>query len=184
MRFQDGLRQAHADLDALAALRAPLSVLSGTSAAAVAALEAIGIRTVFDLATSPLFALASQLTESAAGDGRNGLARFDAVPGGVGNEGAPTRPSEFIGAGLSALRSLVPSEASDLETSLGITSVGDLGRWLPYRFARLAFGDATAGTGPATDDARELVPRFGEFPTERHYYSDHRHGSRGGPNHG
>lgn len=172
MRYEDGLRHAHAHLDALGALRAPVTVLSGVAAPEAAVLDGLGIRTVFDLATAPLFALSAELAAAAAGEQGAVLHRFGQVPGGVANDSAPSGLVAFAAAPVSAIRSLTPAHASDLQGVLGIDTVGDLARWLPYRSARLVFDAATgrAASGEA-EEARELVPRFGEFPTERRYYS-------------
>lgn len=52
MASQDGLKQAHANLDPLAALRAPVDALLGVSEPVREVLESLGLRTVFDLATA------------------------------------------------------------------------------------------------------------------------------------
>ena len=171
MNYQDGLKQAEAHLDALAALRAPTSVLLGVNQDVRDALASLGLETVFDRATSPLFALVYEIGESLQGRGPAALARFDSIPGGVAVAGGPSRLEDFANADIAAIRSLTPEQATELKTALQVDTVGDLGRWIPYRSARRVL-EAAGGAGEGvTDDAAELVPKFGEFPTERRYYS-------------
>ena len=49
--------------------------------------------------------------------------------------------------------------------------MGDLGRWPAYRAAQAIL--ATAGGLPAStdDETSDLVPRLGDYPTERRFYS-------------
>jgi len=75
MSYSDGLRQSDVALDPIAALRAPTSILLGVADPVRSALESVGLITVFDLATSPLFALAYEIGEALQGRGRAALAR-------------------------------------------------------------------------------------------------------------
>jgi hypothetical protein len=169
--YQDGLRQSDVTLDPIAALRAPVTVLLGVAEPVRAALADIGLQTVFDLATSPLFSLAYEVGEALQGRGPAALARFDTIPGGVATSDGLSRLADFAAAPLTAIRSLGSAQAAALATALQVDTIADLGRWLPLRSAR-AILEAAGGLGAAAgDDASELVPRLGEFPTERRYYS-------------
>jgi hypothetical protein len=169
--YQDGLRQASVRLDPLAALRSPVTILLGVTEPVRVALASLGLATVMDLATSPLFLLASEIGDAALGVGGSELARLDAIPGGSVVAGGPTRLADLGSAHLSALRSLGDGQAAALESALNVDTIADLGRWIPYRSARAVL-DAASGSAPSDgDEATELVPRFGEYPTERRYYS-------------
>jgi hypothetical protein len=169
--YQDGLRQADASLDPLAALRAPTTALLGVNEPVRQALAELGLDTIFDLATSPLFALAYEVGEALQGRGSAALfRRFDAVPGGASTDAA-MRLGDFATAPLSTIRALTPVQAARLQAALQVETVADLGRWMPYRSARRILESANGGSDPASDGAGELVPRMGEFPTERRYYS-------------
>src|SRR5262245_59622767 len=171
MPYQDALRHEFSNLDPLAALRAPADALLGVDAAAKAALGSLGLETVFDLATSPLFRLASDIAAAAQGRDSSGLSRFDRVPGGVATPDSPVSLVDFANADIASIRSLSPAQATQLKSALDVQRVADLGRWPPYVAARTVL--EVAGGVPASegDAASELVPRMGEFPTERHYYS-------------
>ena len=171
MSYQDGLRQSDVTLDPIAALRAPTTALLGVSEQARAALADVGLQSVFDLATSPLFALAYEVGEALQGRGPAALARFDTVPGGTVSSDGPSRLADFAAAPLASIRSLSAAQATALAAALQVDNVADLGRWLPFRSAR-AILEAAGGLGAAAgDEASELVPKLGEFPTERRYYS-------------
>lgn len=169
--YLDGLRQGSIRLDPLAALRSPVTILLGVTEPVRAALASIGLETVMDLATAPLFALAAQMGDAALGGGESELARLDAIPGGAVVDGGPTRLADLGGAHLSALRSLGDAQGAALESALNVDTIADLGRWLPYRSALAVLSAASGNAASDGDEATELVPRFGEYPTERRYYS-------------
>jgi hypothetical protein len=171
MAYTDGLKQAHSTLDPLAALRAPTNVLLGVAEPVRQVLESLGLVTVFDLATAPLFTLAYEIAEAAAGRGTGAYARLGLVSGGAVVDGGPERPDQLAAAALASLRSLGPEQVTALERELQVETVADLGRWLPFRSARAVLAAATTLPEEGEDEAKELVPRLGEFPTERRYYS-------------
>jgi len=55
MGYRNGLKLSHEKLDPIAALRAPVSALLGVSEEAETTLKELGVTTIYDLATSPLF---------------------------------------------------------------------------------------------------------------------------------
>src|SRR5262245_14903445 len=170
MGFQDGLRQSDS-LDPLAALRGSTSSLLGVNENARGALATLGLETVLDLATSSLFELAYEIGEAVEGRGPPALSRFDAIPGGAAAPNGPNDLFDFANADISAIRSLSAEQATRLKTALQVDTVGDLGRWIPYRSARSVL-EAAGGLNQAeSDEASELVPKLGQFPTERRYYS-------------
>jgi hypothetical protein len=171
MPFQDGLRQSSVNLDPLAALRAPISVLLGVTPAVADLLRPLGASTVLDLATLPLFTAAHEIVEAANRRGSGAVARLDSVPLGYVTENAPRDPDALAGAELTALRGVSDALAQQLHTVLQIETVGDLGRWLPFNFARQILQAATRTSDAEADPAAELVPRMGEYPTERCFYT-------------
>ena len=66
------------------------------------------------------------------------------------------------------LREIGPQLATEIKNTLQIETVGDLGRWPGFR-AALAVLEVTMPT-VEIEEANELVPRFGEYPTEKHFY--------------
>ena len=63
MSYRDAPRPSDVALDPIAARRAPTTVLLGVSEPARAALADIGLQSVFELATSPLFPLAYEVAD-------------------------------------------------------------------------------------------------------------------------
>ena len=171
MAYQDALRHAFVNLDPLAALREPTDSLLGVDADARAALGTLGLQTIFDLATSPLFRLASDIAAAVQGRDSDGMSRFERIPGGVATAGSPVSLIEFAKADIASIRSLSAAQATQLKTALQVETVADLGRWPPYVAARSVLAAAGGVVAAESDEAAELVPRMGEFPTERHYYS-------------
>src|SRR3954468_23519856 len=130
MTYRAGVKQANADLDPLAALRSRLEVLVGVQDAIGQLLGDLGIRTVLDLALSPVFALAA-----ASGNGEAQAYPLAAVPGDLVIDGGPSDLGELAAADLSALRAFPEPSASAVRQAMQVDVVADLGRWAPYRAA-------------------------------------------------
>src|SRR5262245_61996186 len=153
MAYQDGLKQASVNLDPLAALRAPVSVLLGVSVPAAETLRPLGVVTVLDLATVPLFVLAREIVEAANDRGTGAVARLDTVPGGYVATGLSPSPDALAASDVAALRGIDPALAQRFRDVLQIETVGDLGRWLPFIFARQILEAATREASADTDPA-------------------------------
>lgn len=162
------------NLSPLEVLHAPPDALLGVSAEARASLEALGIHTVFDLASSRLFANAATLTEAGT-DPRTVLARYglapadmvDALPAGISID-------QLRFQGIEILEGIGPANAADISAALVVTTVRDLALWPPYRAAReileaVFFPDAVPGADP--EAPADLLPKSGEYPTERVFYT-------------
>jgi uncharacterized membrane protein YgcG len=166
MTYRDGLKQANADLDPLAALRSRLEVLVGVQDAIGQLLGDLGIRTVLDLALSPVFALAA-----ASGNGEAQAYPLAAVPGDLVIDGGPSDLGELAAADLSALRAFPEPSASAVRQAMQVDVVADLGRWAPYRAALQVLAAVASGADAGASPAQELVPRLGQYPTERRFYA-------------
>jgi hypothetical protein len=168
------IRSQYHNLDAGSALEKPCSILLGISEAAASALSNVGIVTVFDLASSGLFANAVAICQLAeTGQGR--FAATGKVPRDVLRDGhdkpikeLPLQPVSLLGGygTKPALKAL--ADAIDIET------IRDLAAWPPYRSARqlldhvynpLAVNGVLDNESPA-----DLRPANGEYPTERVQY--------------
>lgn len=166
MAYQDGLKQANIDLDPLAALRSPIGVLVGVQEAVTQSLGAAGIVTVLDLAVSPVFAVAA-----AAGSGQGPDYPLGAVPGDLVVDGGPSDLEELAGADLSVLRAFPEPSATNARQAMQVDVIGDLGRWAPYRAALEILAAVATAPDAGASAATELVPRLGQYPTERRFYS-------------
>ncbi|MGQ0766284.1 MAG: hypothetical protein ACT4OZ_11520 [Gemmatimonadota bacterium] len=169
--FDDIVRTSSASLDLPALLRQPTRSLLGVSEPAAEALAEAGIRTIFDLGASQLFASARAVVAAAQPGGAS--ARFGALPGDLLSEGAADTPlAEVPALPVSALRMLSLLEATALATALDVETIRDFASWPPQAAARRLMGEVAGGTQEPDDlQAEELRPRFGQYPTERVYYS-------------
>ncbi|MEL6195652.1 MAG: N-acetylmuramoyl-L-alanine amidase [Myxococcota bacterium] len=153
----------------------PANVLLGVSKAALQELQALHINTVFDLATSRLFRDARALVE-AASTRTSAITQFGRAPSDLVDEAraSSTQPESLPTLPLNALQSLSAVDVDALGAALDVETIGDLASYEPHRAAaallELAFfPDNVVGD----DDERpaDLVPRSGEYPTERVQYS-------------
>jgi hypothetical protein len=146
-------------------------VLLGVGPDAATELAKLGITTVFDLASSSVFAAATKMAV-AADPSANGYA-----PGGIAGDlidtDARTIPLRDLPTqSVEILRAIGPTLARTLSNALGVTNLREFALWPPYQAARLilteAFGlDAAAADPEAPAD---LVPGSRPYPTERVQY--------------
>ena len=164
------LRSSHTGIKLQEVLQEPMGVLLGVSTAAENAVNEFGIKTVFDLGSSRLFAIARAAAEAArlgTTSGRLGLAPSDWLDPAISFESL-----EDIGSlPIENLRGVTDAQANTLKTALDVDTIRDFAFWLPYQAAHKLVGEASGSTiDPDEQHAEELRPRFGEYPTERVYY--------------
>ena len=159
------------DYDSL--LDLPVDSFVGIDECGAAALERLGVMTLFDLAHAAVFGAAAIL-QAAADDPTHPfrlLGRID--PELVDGDGAylsveewPLQPIRLV-AGLGQVLAPLIEESFDLHT------IGDLAMWSPYRAAveivRLAAG-TTGAPDPDTGTPSDLLPANGQYPTDKVYY--------------
>ena len=165
------LRSGTPALEVSEALRLPVTKMLGVSAEAGSALGRLGIATIFDLGAASIFATA-RAAASAAGAtevaGRHGVA-----PGDWLKPGTEYVALDAIGQlPLAALRGLTDEEAADLGQALDVATIAEFANWGPQRTARELLGN-TVGSALSLDELQTeaLRPRFGEYPTERVFYT-------------
>lgn len=168
----DCFRSESAHLELRDALRQPVSELLGVNAAAQAALKALGIHTVFDLGTAWMFANARAAAE--AGKVGRMTSRLGVVPADLLKSSASWSSLDDIGGlSLDALRGMTSAVATQLQNALDVKTLREFALWPPYLVASRLVQKAAGSTIEAhqNPDAEALRPRFGEYPTERVYYS-------------
>jgi len=147
--------------------------LLGVSAQAQATLASLGVRNVFDLAMSSLFNAAAQI-DDAADNPANPMNRFgrpisDLVkPGIAGSVAVP----DLRNASLDILAGI--DDAAAVQSALGLATVRDLAVYPPFRAAREILKRVFFPEQLEAFDAEspaDLVPKSGEFPTERVQYT-------------
>lgn len=154
-------------------LQKPPGVLLGVSDEAQATLAGLGVGSVFDLALARVFEAAEQLNDAAENPG-NPLNRFGAPAKDMVRPGLPgsLKITDFRFQPVDIL-SGIPDPAT-LKTALGVRTVRDLAVYPPFRAAReilnqVFFPDRLLGFDPEAPG--DLVPKSGEFPTERVQYT-------------
>jgi hypothetical protein len=174
LRIDRYLTTDAANLSALELLHSPPSVLLGVTDAAVAALRTLDIHNVFDLASSKIFANAAMLVEASA-DPRSVVAKFGMPAGDVlGAVPAGMSVTELPFQQIEILEGIGPANAAGLAAGLNVRTVRDLALWPPHIAARDIVGavlvpDSAPGFDP--DAPADLLPKSGEYPTERVFYS-------------
>lgn len=154
-------------------LNLPPDRLLGVSAQAQATLSSLGVRNVFDLAMSSVFNAAAQI-EDAADNPANAMNRFgrpisDLVKAGI--SGTVAVP-DLRNASIDILTGI--DDAATVRNALGVTSVRDLSVYPPFRAAREILDRVFFPERLETFDAEspaDLIPKSGEFPTERVQYT-------------
>lgn len=170
----DLVRSGHTARTADEILRAPVAALLGVSAAAAGAVGAIGIFSVFDLAASRVFSTARRLaalasdTERAEPESRLGIVLGETVevPDGV-------EVADLAGQSIAILRAIGTTHEAAIASALDVTTVRDLALWPPSLAARAILSDAffpEQADGFDPDAPADLLPRTGNYPTERTFY--------------
>lgn len=166
------LKSAFAGLAPDEALRQPPGVLLGVSAGAQAALETLGVRTVFDLAASRVFATARALL-AIQRDPTTAEARLNVVAADAVDAPAGMPVTELADQPIAILRGVGSANAPALGAAVDVSTVRDLALWPPHAAARaiveLAYvPEREPGFDP--DAPADLLPKSGVYPTERIFY--------------
>ncbi len=154
-------------------LNLPPDRLLGVSAQALSALAALGVRNVFDLAMSSAFNAAVQI-EDAADNPANAMNRFgrpvsDLLKPGIADAVAV---ADLRNASIDILADI--ADAEETQAALGVVTVRDLSLYPPFRAAREILSRTFFPEQLDTFDPEspaDLVPKSGEFPTERVQYT-------------
>lgn len=165
----DVVRASSAGLELQDVLKQSTSQLLGVSDGAATVLSKVGIKTIFDLGTSNLFASARAVMEMM----EDGVDRFGLVSNDLlSDEASYSSVSDIPGLSIAALRVLTPAQATELAETLDVKTIRDISLWPPYLSARQLVGEAVGATADPEDiQTEELRPRMGQYPTERVYYS-------------
>lgn len=153
-------------------LRSSPQALLGVTPQAEEALRALGIHTVFDLATSRFFGNAAALANAEGSGGR--FRRLNLVPSDVvPSEAQPRDVTLLAEHDVGELHGIGDRGRALLNDSLGVKTMRDMANWPPYAAARqIAEQDANIASTSGDDQIPgELVPRFNEYPTEKVFYS-------------
>jgi hypothetical protein len=154
-------------------LQAPPTALLGVSDEAARQLETLEIFSIFDLAMSRIFGAALRLT--VVPNEQSDLLRFGSVPADLVDvatiRGKPLQQLQFES--IQVLDGIGNHNGPVLESALQLKTVRDLALWPPYQNARTiltAMFNPEALPGADPEAPADLVPRSGEYPTDRRLY--------------
>lgn len=171
------VKSSYINLDSAQILRSPTAVLLGISQQIANVLQsALCIRTVFDLATSHIFANASIISRSAEGEATV-LAKFGLVPSDVIDRDVlmAEQPSlrELADKDIEYLLGIGPRTAPLIKEMIDTHTIRDLAHWPPYLNACAILQEHAGGQEVAGDDETpaDLLPINGRYPTERTHYN-------------
>lgn len=170
-RIQEYLASLYSHLEPQQVLSAPPSALLGVSPQALRVLGELDINCIFDLAVSRVFGAAAEL----ALDGENGLTHRYGKPGAdtVDSSYEDTEVAQLANADVQALTGVGErTDVSELKQALHVQTVRDLALWPPYRAARDIAARVLLPETTVVDDGvpPDLLPRSGEYATERVFY--------------
>jgi hypothetical protein len=154
-------------------LNLPPDRLLGVTALAQATLSTLKVQNVFDLAMSGVFNAAVQI-EDAANNPSNAMNRFGRPISDLLKPGASrtTAVPDLRNQSIDILAGIV--DAAAVQAALGVITVRDLSVYPPFRAAkeilnRVFFPEQLDDFDP--ESPADLVPKSGEFPTERVQYT-------------
>lgn len=171
--MNDRLKTEHMNLEPREALGSAPDILLGVTQVAAAALRLVEIETIFDLATSRLFANANRLLKAGL-DPRDSYFRFGVPPKDLVRSAADGhRVDELRFDGIEILEGLDDVLAQTISSGLAVKTVRDLALWPPYLAARQILNDTyfpELEVGFDPEAPPDLLPKSGEYPTERVFY--------------
>ncbi len=165
------VRQQYVSDTPVQLLARPVNALLAVSTQAAALLDGLGVKTVFDLGASFLFATARKIADAASGV--QAIASMPVSRDAIDATAADLTMAQLAESRLLVLRSVDDVLAQSLATTLGIETVRELAAWPPYKTAQKIVNDAY-GLGPEFQDdperPMELVPVARQYATERVQY--------------
>jgi murein DD-endopeptidase MepM/ murein hydrolase activator NlpD len=169
------LRTDFHHLEGIEILQHSPEVLLGTTATAVATLKELEIHTVFDLASSRIFASASALTQAAT-QVNNPFVRMGTPPRDMVTDALASnkRVAELQFAEVGVLDGIGLQKQTSVQKDLAVRTVRDLSLYPPY-LAAIQILNATffpqSAPGFDPESPADLIPKGGEYPTERVQYT-------------
>ncbi len=175
MSYQKYINSEFSSLTLAEVLREPVSVLIGVSEDVKQALSKLRIHNVFDLGMSEIFDNAARILHNSE-EPNSVFRKFGRVPAAMVDKNTmmETEVTELPYEAIEVLIGIGPNNGPDLQTHLSVSTIRDLAMWPPYLAAKaLVLEEYDPEVVPEGDpDApAELVPKSGDFGTERFLFS-------------
>jgi hypothetical protein len=156
-------------------LRKPVVALLGVTTDASEALKALEVFTVFDLATSDVFATAVKILDAGQSTKsllyQHGEPPADLIRASVAGG---TKLGQLQDSKIDVLQQVPQDKAATIAKALGISDVREFALYAPYRAAqRMLNAVYFPENNPSfnADQPSDLLPKNGEYPTERVHYT-------------
>jgi hypothetical protein len=153
-------------------IKGPIDSLIGVTTNAKAALESIGIKSIFDLAFSEIFEYA-ELINSVS---ESVFQKANQFPSNLFDDGVVNNIpfDEIKDLDIKTLRAVTNAKATAIQDALSISKIRELALWPPYLAAKeivnSRYGIGLSSTSDP-DSPQDLIPRTGEYPVEVIYYN-------------
>lgn len=173
-RFTDFVKSNFLQVELREILQSPTGILLGVSDKAEDVLKTMQIFTVFDLAMSRIFAVAGDIA-TVSEIPQNMVGRYGKAPSEmVDHDYRDKDVSELINGKLSIINGIGGELEKRISAELGVNTIRELALWNPYLMAKVLVDLSLNPEGLTAFDAQspaDLIPKTGEFPTDKVYYS-------------
>lgn len=171
--FSDFIRSNSLHLDLREVLQSNPRVLLGVSSNAEEILKKLNVRTIFDLGMSAIFN-AAELIANSKSFPQNIIARYGQVPTDyIDDAFTKTKPDDLASQPVSVLRGIDDVLAQEIAMHMGFTTIREMSLWASYQAAKRMIILALNPEADADIDSEapaDLVPKTGEYPTDKVYY--------------
>lgn len=172
-RLSDSVRSNSLQLELREILQSNPGILLGVSADAEKILDKMNIRSVFDLGMSAIFNAAEFIAES-SGFPQSVVSRYGQVPSDVLTDAfRDKKPIEVVNERVGALRAVGSDLEKEILSHIGVETIREMSLWAPFRAAKnmiLLALDPKSAEGADPEAPADLLPKTGEFPTDKVYY--------------
>lgn len=171
IHYSNFLKGEHADLSIRDALGSSVGRLVGVDDDDVTALARLGIETIHDLATAPLFERARDVTMAAAGNA-SPMSNYGYAPASLVTGDEPRDVTELVNEDITAIAGTEDGVGAELIEATGLQTVRDYSHWSPFVAARSILEQF--GGGQLDPDSNqppaELQPVARQYNTEKVFY--------------
>ncbi|WP_088894982.1 hypothetical protein [Leptolyngbya ohadii] len=167
------VKAEYASKDARELLQEPITALIGVNESTREALTSLNIHSIFDLATSKVFTAAKQIAEVSTPSADNLVAQYGFVPADWLNNGKATQSVDSLKLADIGILNGINDNREAIVNATHVQTIRDLSLYPPFRAAQTILNDAfnIQEFAPDPQAPPELLPKGGEYATEKVYYS-------------
>ena len=172
LKVQNFVKSGYANLDSHEVLSSPVNALLGVSDEIAELIKKLEIFTIFDLASSQVFNNARNIVRASESPGTI-FAKYEGVPADIIDRDVEGLPIEDLpGLNIQKLSGIGINLGPAFSEALYLETIRDFSLWPPFQAARKIFNDVfNIETDDDSEAPSELLPRAGDYPTERVFYT-------------